>query len=290
MATNDYIVQMAALAHAALGGKQRVYVEYSNEVWNSDYAQSAYATDRGRALWRNSGTQSTLRQNWYGMRTAQMCDLWKSDWGADAARVVCVLAAQAANAQTATQSLRCQLWSGAGHAPCANHGIDMVAIAPYVSVQASDSWLSAADGGLSSLFAALESSGLRTSASWELSYTAALAPYKLPLTAYEGGQSLVGFPTYQEGSAMVKLYAAANRDPRMARTYTKMFDDWKFNGGQLFVIYADIGGPSRYGEWGALESVLDTVNPLSSAPPKWQAIQRFISDNACWWTGCADSH
>jgi hypothetical protein len=286
MATNDYITQMATLAHAKLGTAQQVYIEYSNEVWNSDFAQYAYAAARGHALWPNGGSDFTVNQNWYGMRTAQTCDIWKSVWGADASRVICVASAQAANARTDTQALSCPLWIGAGHAPCSSHGIGAVAIAPYFSVSGQTSWLSAADGGLSSLFSSIEKSALPIASSWEGAYEVALAPYGLPLIAYESGQSLVGHPTYKSGSAMVNLYIAANRDPRMASAYTTMLNDWKSHRGQIIVIYADIAAPGQYGEWGALESLLDTVNPLSSAPPKWQAIQNFISKNKCWWPGC----
>ncbi len=289
-ASDDYITEMATLAHAKLGAGQRVYVEYSNEVWNGDYAQSAFATARGRALWPRGGSDFTVNQNWYGMRTAQTCDLWKSVWAEDAARVVCIMSAQAANAWTATQSLSCPLWTGTAHAPCAGHGIGMLAIAPYFSVDPQTLGLSNADGGLASLFAAISARALPTSARWEAAHQAALAPYKLALAAYESGQSLVGFPAHKDGSPVVNLYIAANRDPRMAVAYTAMFNDWKTNGGQLMMMYADIGGPSQYGEWGALESVLDTVNPLQRAPPKWQAIQNFISNNPCWWPGCAGAN
>jgi hypothetical protein len=288
MANDDYINQMATLAHTNLGANQKVYIEFSNEVWNSGYAQSKYSTVQGHAKWPNAGS-GDAKLNWYGMRTAQTCDIWKSVWGVDAHRVVCVMGAQAANPGTATQSLNCPLWTGAGNAPCAGHGINAVAIAPYFSVSAQDSWKSASDGGLSSLFSAINSSALPTSSAWEATYRATLAPYKLPFIAYEGGESLVGFPKYQNGSAIVKLYTAANRDPRMGAAYTTMLNDWKSNGGQLIVIYADISPPSQYGDWGALESLLDTVTPLSRAPPKWQAIQNFISANKCWWADCAGS-
>jgi hypothetical protein len=73
----------------------------------------------------------------------------------------------------------------------------------------------------------------------------------------------------------------------MATVYTNFLNQWKVNGGETVVIYADIYSPSQYGEWGALESVTDTIYPLTSAPPKWQALQNFISANPCWWTDCA---
>ena len=80
---------------------------------------------------------------------------------------------------------------------------------------------------------------------------------------------------------------AANRDPRMGQAYTRYFQQWKTVGGQLFMHYNDVGAGSKYGSWGAIESIMQTITPLSSAPPKWQAIQSFISGNPCWWPNCS---
>jgi hypothetical protein len=73
----------------------------------------------------------------------------------------------------------------------------------------------------------------------------------------------------------------------MKDAYARAHSDWKANGGQMYVHFASIAAPGQYGEWGALESLLDTITPLSSAPPKWQAIQNFISGTPCWWSGCS---
>jgi hypothetical protein len=280
MASDDYITQMATVVHAALSANQNAYIEYSNEVWNGIYAQNAYATKMGRAMWPGAGSGANYNGNWYGVRAAQTCDIWKSAWGADASRVICVTAAQAANPDTATTSLSCPLWK---NAPCAGHGIGGVAIAPYLFVTPTPSWPSASDGGLSLLFTALDES-LSDVSKWEAKYKAALAPYKLPLIAYEGGQSLV--PGHADGPPMVDLFIAANRDPRMQSVYTTLLNNWKSNGGQMFVAFASISRPNQYGEWGALESFLDAVSPLTGAPPKWQGIQNFISSTPCWWPGC----
>ena len=292
-ANNDYITQMASLAHANLAPTQKVYLEFSNEVWNGGYAQFNYASAQGQAMWPSAGVSSfTYNRNWYGMRTAQMCDAWKAAWGADSARVVCVLSAQAAQASTAISSLDCALWTGTGNAPCSAHHIDAVAIAPYFSQPPRQSAPSLASGGVSALFAQVNGSStgvssLQEVAGWEASYAKALAPYKLPFISYEGGQSLVGGPEYRNGSAVVNFYIAANRSPQMGGAYTTALDNWKSNGGQIYTIFADTYGPGMYGEWGALESFQDTVSPLASAPPKWQAIQNFIAKNPCWWAGCA---
>ncbi len=109
-------------------------------------------------------------------------------------------------------------------------------------------------------------------AAWE-DFITSLAPYEFPLLAYEGGQNFANGST----DALNNLYMAANRDPRMGQAYTRYFRQWKNGGGQLFMYYNDVGVESKYGSWGALESIMQTTTPLSSAPPKWQAIQNFIS-------------
>jgi hypothetical protein len=298
MADDNYIQQLATLVHTNLGSKQQVYVEFSNETWNNGFSQNAYVTAQGQATF--SGLQDGLEynRNWFGMRTAQMCDIWKSVWGADFSRVVCVLAAQAASTYTATDSLDCKAWTAG--APCSAHNITAVAIAPYFGGGLPSAWTSQPDGGLANLFASLTSQNdpsiptggwLGQALGWVGKYSTALAKYKLPLIAYEGGQTFVSFPNgvNADGSdnATTKLYSAANRDARMNTAYTAYLQGWKANGGQMIALFNDISTFGQYGEWGALESIMQTTTPLSSAPAKWQAIQNFISGNPCWWSGCS---
>jgi hypothetical protein len=298
-ADDNYITQMATLIHTSLNKSQRVYLELSNEVWNAGFPQYSYAAAQGQAMWPNGGVgPADFNRSWFGMRTAQMCDIWKSVWGSDWSRVTCILGAQAASPNSATESLNCSLWTGTGNAPCSGHAITAVAVAPYFGLpgQAPVSWTSNSDGGLSNLFQEINVGGLipgdypggtlKQQSDWEAAFVAALGPYKLPLIAYEGGQTLVAFPTYTNGSPVVNLYVAANRDPRMGAAYTTMLNNWKTNGGGMFVLFNDIQQANMYGEWGALESFMDTISPLASAPAKWQAIQNFISGNPCWWSGC----
>lgn len=305
-ADNDYITKMATLFHNMLGPDQKVYVEFSNEVWNGQFRQSAYATQLGQAMAAAAPAAllagGTFQQNrdWYGMRTAQMCDIWKSVWGADYSRVHCVLGAQAPNPWTAQEALNCPLWIGAGNAPCYKHNITDVAIAPYFGFQVPAAW-STLDPAtqLNDLFTELNQGGLvsgdypggplKQVSDWEAAYAKMLAPYGLPLITYEGGQSFVAAPTYANGSWAQKLYIAANTDPRMQAAYARALSDWKANGGTLYMQFVDVSTPNQWGEWGALGSFLDTTSPLSSAPPKWQALQDFISGNPCWWPNCQGS-
>jgi hypothetical protein len=293
MADDNYITQFATLVHQQLGSGQKAYVELSNEVWNSSFSQNAYADSQGRAMWPNAGATADYGYNWYGMRVARTCDIWKSVWRADASRVVCVMAAQAANPSSATEALGCVLWSGA---PCAGHGIGAVAIAPYFGGMVPSSWTSQSDGGLSSLLASLTSQNdpsvpvggwLGQALGWVAAYRAAMGRYNLPVISYEGGQA---FASNSSDGALNNLYFNANRDPRMQTAYATFLQGWKKAGGQLFMHYNDIGAYSQWGEWGALESFMQPTTPLTGAPPKWQALQNFISGNPCWWSGCSGSN
>lgn len=289
MADDNYMTQMASLAHLQLGVTQKAYVELSNEVWNGAFPQYQYSVSQGQSLWPKQpggGGGWEWGRNWYGMRTAQMCDIWKSVWGDDASRVVCVLGSQAAGGPQ--ELMNCPYWSGG---PCYKH-IDAVAIAPYFGYGVPAAWTSQPDGGLTSLFQSLYSQNdpsipvggdLAQASQWEASYVSYLSAYKLPLIAYEGGQSFANGST----DALTNLYFAANRDPRMGAVYTAYLQQWKSNGGRLFMIYNDVMTYGRWGEWGALESLTQASGPLSSTPPKWQAIQNFIATNLCWWPACA---
>jgi hypothetical protein len=292
MADDNYIRQMATLVQGQLGGSQRIYVELSNEVWNSSFSQSEYAASQGKALWptRQSGTKGyEYNREWYGMRTAQMCDIWRAVWHSDR-RLVCVLGAQAASSFSATEALKCPYWTQG--APCYGHGIDAVAVAPYLGGALPSAWTSQADGGLGNLFQSLYLQNhptipaggfLAEDAAWLKDFITKLAPYKLPLLAYEGGQSFANGAT----AALNNLYMVANRDPRMGQAYARYFQQWKNGGGQLFIYFNDVGVGSQYGSWGALESIMQTTTAPGSAPPKWQAIQNFIAANPCWWSGCS---
>ena len=169
MADDNFIRQMATLVHSQLGSTQKIYVELSNEVWNSSFSQFGYAVSQGKALWptpTRSFWQSLwpfrssdpgdfeYNREWFGMRTAQMCDIWRSVWRSDP-RLVCVLGAQAAWSFSATEALKCPYWTQG--APCSGHAINAVAVAPYMGGAVPSAWTSQSDGGLTKLFQSLYS-------------------------------------------------------------------------------------------------------------------------------------
>lgn len=287
-ASDDYMRQFARMARAQLDPSRRVVVEYGNEIWNTAFSAGTWVQQQAEALWPG-GTDSgyTKRINWHGKRTAEMCDIWKAEWGADAGRVTCALGAQAANAWTATAALECRLWS-AGR-PCQAHGIGAVAIAPYAGSYlglathqtAVRGWTADADGGLGRLFAEFTAGGvlagapaggaLAQSRGWVAAHAAEARRRGLALLAYEGGQHLAGVGAVASDAAVTNLFVRANRDPRMTGAYLTLLSDWTAAGGGLFMHFQGVGAPGRYGSWGALEHMGQTRSA------KFDALAQFIA-------------
>ncbi len=300
---DNYMTQMANLVKANLATNLKAYVELSNEVWNFGFSQAQYALKQGKIAFPSQPNQWYAGGEWYGMRVAQMGDIWYSVYGPTAfsSRVVIVMGGQAANSSAAQTSLSTPDWTGPGNGPAANHHIGAVAIAPYVmqvpSAADMSAILASPDGGVSELlgtayaqegYASVPTGGyIGQITSWIQANVKVASAYGLPVVAYEGGQGLSGFPTYLDGSRAINLFISVNLNKGMIPLHAAYFAAWKSAGGTLFMEYNDIESYSQYGEWGALQSAMETVSPLSSAPPKWQALQNFISSVPCWWANCA---
>ncbi len=145
---------------------------------------------------------------------------------------------------------------------------------------------------------AIELSRKRTESSYALAQSRGLS-----LFAYEGGQHLVKIPSewvcvasgtqgsdscgkYEDANALendqnwVPLLIAANRDPRMAKAYTRFMQKWIDEKAQTYLFFNHIGTPGQYGAWGLKEQ------QFSNDWVKWKAIQPYRKGD-CWWAGCA---
>jgi hypothetical protein len=298
MADDDYIQRFATQVRDSLSTDLQVYVEYSNEVWNSGFDQAGWVLEQANTAWPTS-LESDLakRQNWYGMRVAQICDIWNAVWGTQRDRVTCVMAGQAGDTQVIQQALSCELW--AEGAPCSAHGIQALAIAPYfglyigsvANAAAVVGWTTAADGGESQLFEELAEGGLLangpTGGALQQSFDridlhrVVAEAYGLPLVAYEGGQHLVAQEGAQGGTTMSALFMEANRDARMELLYSAYLERWRQGSGTLFMHHNDVGRYNENGSFGALEYI------DQNETPKYRALRQFIDANLCWWPRCS---
>jgi hypothetical protein len=285
-ASDDYVIQFATMVRNLLGSSSKVYVEYSNEVWNSGFPQGAFIESQGQANFPG-GPESgfTKRMNQHGRRTAEICDLWRAVFSGAANRVVCVLGAQAANTFTATEALDCPLWSGA---PCSAHHIGALAIAPYFGGYLGGPATAATVATLTvdQVFSEITTGGtlaggpaggaIAQTVGWVADNRAVANARQLALIAYEGGQHLVGFFGAENNTGLTSLLIAANRDPRMGAAYTKYLEDsWEAAGGELFVHFNSCGRYSKFGSWGAVER-LD-----QPSTPKQNALVAFAGEGPC---------
>jgi hypothetical protein len=267
-ATDEYVTNFAKIVKEKLDPKLKAYVEYSNEVWNGQFQQNQWAQQQGQKLGGDW-------MDWHSRRTEQIGDLWDNVFGKDSNRVVTVLGSQAANPWITEQLME----KVKAYDP--NFTVDTVAIAPYVSLSVGpdkqaevEGWTKESDGGLGKVFDYLNKTELPQVLDNISKQVDVTKKYDVDIAAYEGGQHLVGIQGVENNQAITDLLIAANRDPRMGQLYSDYLQGWdKLTNGSLFVNFSDIGTPSKWGSWGALEH----LNQKTS--PKWEALQDFMKSN-----------
>jgi hypothetical protein len=193
-ANSAYWTSLAELVNQSLDPSLRVYVEWSNEVWNSGFPAHDYAASKAASL---SLPGSDPAAAFYVYQAVRMYEAFEAVFGAGSPRLVKVLAGQAA-------------WTG----PCGWHAAalkdatinprgtrpDVYAIAPYFS-------------GTS--IAALRSA-IPTTAGWTSDQVTCAAGMGLPLVSYEGGSD--SFAAAGNGCATLQT------DPGMHDLYTSYLD------------------------------------------------------------------
>jgi hypothetical protein len=267
LADDDYVRKFAEQVKRDLDPSLPVYVEYSNEVWNSIFEQSRYAAARGKEL-KLSENAYEAQLKYHGRRTSEVLAIWDEVFADTAPRVLGVYATQAVNPWTSETVL--------GDAGAKKYA-DVLAIAPYFG---NDFGLPERQAETvaytpEQLFAALkaEVDGPNKKA---IDDQAALAKrLGVKLVAYEGGQHLAGVAEAANNTTLEAMCLAANSDPRMGELYKTHFDNWVAAGGDLYVVFSSVSTWSKWGSWGLLQNESD--DPAAS--PKFQAVQRFIAEH-----------
>jgi hypothetical protein len=271
LADDDYVTRFAGYVRDNLQRGNKAYVEYSNEVWNSQFPQADHAQKLGMKsrLGRNA-YESQMR--YYAKRATHVMKLWERAFANDMSRIVRVIASQSGNSWVSKQILDFQ--DTAKHA-------DALAIAPYFGGRLGnpDQQSRVQRMNVDQLLAELRTKALPEVAESVAEQAEVARDFKVRLIAYEGGQHLAGVGPVAENDRINELFDAANRDPRMKDVYAKYLADWRKNGGQLFVHFSNCARYSKWGRWGALESL---TQPRAKAP-KFDALQEFIQRNPPWW-------
>ncbi len=293
-ASDDYIRQFARMVKNRLRKDQKVYIEYSNEVWNSIFPAATYAARKADKLWKfpykevKAGKRRVLLSaNWYAKRSVEMCRIWKQEFGGQRNRVKCVVGSLNSVSWVGKEILDCPLWKEANG--CGRH-IDAYGIGPYFGDYIArkenrdtvKSWTRDSDGGKSRLFKEIleggmikngPSGGAMSRLKDQLYANKKLADkYGLEMLAYEAGQHLIRYdpPHTVKDPVVLNLFMSAQKDPRMREAYQRYLSTWESFGGGLMLHFYGIGQPEPKNFFG----MLDHLHQPST--PKYLALMDYL--------------
>ena len=310
LAEDDLVRFYAQAAHDGLKPELNAHVEYSNEVWNWQFAQAGWAEEQGRALW---GGESKWVQ-YYALRAAQIADIWAEVYGTDApSRLTRVIATQTGWLGLEDQILNAPDILATGAAAPASH-FDAYAVTGYFSGMVGgedkaamvDGWLDAAEqaaqaaaanAGLSGkaaedyaqahrfdtalplAIAEITSGAESGDASDTLDallaevlphHARVAAAHNLRLVMYEGGTHVVGLGPRVSDPRLTAFLIHLNYSEEMAALYDRLMQGWAALTPAPFNAFVDVSAPSQWGSWGALRH-------LGDENPRWQALAK-----GCW--------
>jgi hypothetical protein len=266
LADNAYVEEFAKYVKEHLDPTLDIYLEYSNEVWNTMFEQHRYAVTMGRkAGLSDNDFQAYAR--FYSQRSMEILNIWNKVFG-DGKRIKLILSGQIGNIWLTKQILD---WRGShkfAHA---------YAVAPYFGGKFcyGDYLEKTKEMSINQLEVSLidDIKGVGETVSQQSQY---LRKYKLPLYAYEAGQHLVCGYGNENEDTLNKLFDNMNKDKSMKYLYLLYLDLWKRNGGDVMMMFSSIAKQSKWGRWGITENMY--AGRASS--PKLDAILDFIESES----------
>jgi hypothetical protein len=306
LATDDLIKTFAQIAHDGLAPGLKAQVEYSNEVWNWQFAQAKWAEDQGKVRW---GQDKTWVQ-FYGLRAAQVMAIWSDVFKDAPDRLTRIVAVQTGWLGLETQILDAPLMVAEGLPPPVA-SFDAYAVTGYFSADlggdqkftAVKDWLkqsaeaARADSKAQGLNAAdadtyfaahqydladkragqeLRDGSVTGNATNSLSqvlaetlpYHAAIAADRgLKLMMYEGGSHVVAYGAEVDDAELTAFFTHFNYTPEMGALYGEFLAGWQLQSDAPFNAFVDLTRPSKWGSWGALRH-------LGDDNPRWQALAK----------------
>lgn len=274
-ADDAFITEMATMFRDQLDPDLKIYVEYSNEVWNWIFPQAHYGLD--------SLDQSLLWPERLGPKIADVMQIWTDVFGAESDRLVRVLATQNGYFDIGNRILGQINTDGNGHL------IDALSPSGYMYYYTEPVAALGANATAEDVLEQAHALSFNESdwlmESWRLHADLAAAN-DLRLLFYEAGEHFTPEPW-----GTVQPYNPALQDahvsPGMYDLYLELFDTLAdlTPSKELFMHFSFITPPPEedpnegaYGNFGALSSQFFQFEPYESAP-KYRALVEYI--NAC---------
>jgi len=255
-ASNEYIRNFGRLVFKRLDPERRVYIEYSNEVWNPSFEQYKWVAQQGDPLLSHPKKYAKLAKNVF--------EIWQEVFGRQKERVTRVAACQLENIRVIEEVMA---WLG-------KNGADAIAPAAYFDLSSNDYNALIALGPRVSPSTVLEFArktlhartipGLKQHASFAKANG-------LDLITYEGGQHILPIPPGTFPSFIGSLWQA-QRSPLMRRIYAQLLGEFDKMDGRLFTAFSFVSKQdSPWGSWGHL----DYLDQFILDAPKYQALLDF---------------
>lgn len=259
-ATDDYIAQFAKLVREKLDPGLKVYLEYSNEVWNWSFHQAgwmlrsplagALVEAKGGRAWKDAEKkQGEGHPERIGALFRRTFAIWEREWsGDDRKRLVRVCAVQAAWFDASKRTIQWCIDNG---------GADAVSPAAYVGADENINRQWAIRGSALTADAVIDDleGTLRPlrEGSTLLQTVEFGRRHGLAYVAYEGGQHIQ--PEGQAEHPYNPALAAAQSHPRMYELYIELLRLHRDLGCSLFAHFSSVGRQgTRWGSWGAKAS------------------------------------
>ncbi len=282
-ADDDYIRNMARLIDRSLKKGLGVYIEYSNEVWNSIFQQKKYATSEGNRIAESFGLDiGTKEANalFYAKRSAEVFNIFQQEMAKER-DLTKVVSGQCMNPRVLKSILE---WLGDERVNPSGVQPDAIAVALYFGGQTAKQLLTkngtvktkevtaqdVEELSLDDILTEAHRYLLEKRVPKIVEHRKLATAHDMKLVAYEGGQALrIGYGfTSEVLKAMTKKLIEVNRHPKIKQLYQDMFRVWFSSGGEDFMNFSYINQPNRWGMWGILERQNQSLQEV----PKYQAV------------------
>ncbi|OWF45168.1 uncharacterized protein LOC110457373 [Mizuhopecten yessoensis] len=277
-ADDDFIRQFAALVKSSLRPDLKVYLEYSNEVWNGIFRQTAYTVEKGTQLGLDShGNRAGMK--YYNQRSSEVMQIFQAVFGNHGNdRLIPVWAWQ-----TGYQDYYRQALDDLGNR---TRDFKALSITGYFSCDGAASKHKAELPNMTmSEISDLCALGLSTQENLYQHYMDVAKNHSLALVMYEGGPAVMEPGAISHGTsndAVTTKAIAFNSDPHIKVNVMAILNAWKRivtdapgnqASGGLFNYFSSAGFPSKYGSWGMLQYTGEDLHSV----PKYMAVHEFIT-------------
>lgn len=266
-ATDSYVFNMASLLRDQVEAGRKIYVEYSNEVWNSDPRFTQYTWVANNISGPNQATK-------YANRAAAIMDIFYNVFGQNTSR------------GTPQQRLvRVAAWgrsqnSGFGTILAAQASkFDAIAFNAYFGTTFSPSTVPSPLPSDDQLIS-------NTYSNWptrQSEYTQVknyATQYNKRLLTYEGGQHYNGWQGAENNDALTARLQAFNRSWQMRNFYRNTHLNYLSNlGVELHNSFSHCGAWSKWGSWGMMEYQTQVLGTNAGQAGKAWAVKDWIQNN-----------